>query len=54
MQIQALIKAFDSNGSIDVDAFLAAMRPPLTGRRLAIVNAAWDRIDSEGTKSVTV
>ena len=52
--MQALIKAFDSNGSLNVDAFMVAMRPPLTGRRLAIVNTAWDRIDVEGTKSVSI
>jgi len=52
--LQALVKAFDSNGSLNVDAFMAAMRPPLTGRRLAIVNTAWDRIDVSGAKSVSI
>ena len=52
--MQALVKAFDSNGSINVDAFMAAMRPPLSGRRLAIVNTAWDRIDVNGAKSVSI
>ncbi len=33
---------------------MAAMRPPLTGRRMAIVNSAWDRIDAEGAQSVSI
>jgi hypothetical protein len=49
--MQALMKAFNSNGSLCVDNFLTALRPRLEGRRAAIVKAAWEHI-SEG-KSTT-
>jgi hypothetical protein len=47
VQMQALMKAFNSNGCLSVADFLTALRPRLDGRRAAIVRAAWNQI-SEG------
>lgn len=54
VQLQTLMKSFDCNGCLSVDAFLAALRPDLNARRLAVVKAAWERIDTEGKSCVSL
>lgn len=54
VQLQTLVKSFECEGCLSIEAFVNALRLPLNERREAIVNAAWARIDQEDGHCVTL
>jgi len=54
VQLQTLIKSFESEGCLCIESFMNALRLPLNERRQAIVDAAWSTIDSESAGCVSL
>jgi len=54
VQLQTLMKSFESEGALCIESFMAALRMPLNERRQAIVDAAWSHIDSENSGCVSL
>lgn len=52
VHLQTIMKSFGQDGCLSVDAFMAALRPPLNARRAAVTKAAWDLIDVQGAGCV--
>lgn len=51
---QTLMKSFGASGMLNVESFMMALRAPLAGRRAAIVDAAWNKIDPSGSGCISV
>jgi Ca2+-binding EF-hand superfamily protein len=54
VELQTLMKSFGEGGQLSTAAFLAALRPQLAGRRKAIVDAAWAKIDADCAGQVSL
>lgn len=54
VELQTLMKSFNNDGCLCTESFMAALRPPLAGRRAAIVDAAWASIDDQCAGQVSL
>lgn len=56
VELQALMKYYDvdSDGNISYEEFLNGLKDPLSERRLAMVEKAWQMLDKDGSGVITV
>lgn len=55
-EINALFTSFDkdNSGSLEFNEFLVALRPPLNAKRIALIKAAFTKMDKTGDGEITV